>query len=335
MLTAVLFSFGQGIIHPYYTVALSPALAGVVGIGAVTLWSHRSLLTKYVLAGVFAVTVAWSYTLLARTPAWNPWLRVVLAIGGLVVVGAMFAWPFLSKRTALVVVIAAVAVGLLGPGAYTLATAATPHSGAIPSAGPASANVGGPGGIGRGFAGAARRTGDAARGGRVARRVHRPADRRAGFRRIRRCADRSGAAPGGVGNGAGGGAAGLGGLLNGTTVSTQLKSVLVANHATYRWIAATVDANNAASYQLATGSPVMAIGGFNGTDPFPTLAQFEQDVAKHEIHYFIGGGRGGGPGGQQSSSTSTAIATWVANHFTAKTVGGVTIYDLTAANSKA
>jgi len=75
----------------------------------------------------------------------------------------------------------------------------------------------------------------------------------------------------------------------------------------------------------------MAIGGFNGTDPSPTLAQFRQYVAKREIHYYIGGGtRSGGPG-NQTGSTATQIATWVASHYTAKTVGGVTIYDLTKA----
>ena len=127
----------------------------------------------------------------------------------------------------------------------------------------------------------------------------------------------------------------MGGLLNGTTVSNQLKTLLNADHSSYRWIAATINANSAGSYQLATGSPVMAIGGFNGTDPSPTLAQFKQYVANGQIHYFISGGTGGigGPGGQTAStSTSTAISTWVTSHFTAKTVGGVTVYDLTAAN---
>ena len=48
-----------------------------------------------------------------------------------------------------------------------------------------------------------------------------------------------------------------------------------------------MNSNNAAGYQLASGEPVMAIGGFNGTDPAPTLAQFEQYVAAGKIHYFI------------------------------------------------
>ena len=54
-------------------------------------------------------------------------------------------------------------------------------------------------------------------------------------------------------------------------------------------MAAAVGSNNAAGYQLATGAPVMAVGGFNGTDPAPTLAQFQADVADGRIHYFVGG----------------------------------------------
>ncbi len=72
----------------------------------------------------------------------------------------------------------------------------------------------------------------------------------------------------------------------------------------------------------------MAIGGFNGTDPSPTLAQFEQYVAAGKIHYFVGGGlSGAGNGGSQAAA---AIVTWVQQNFTAKTVDGVTLYDLTA-----
>ena len=83
----------------------------------------------------------------------------------------------------------------------------------------------------------------------------------------------------------------------------------------------------------------MAIGGFNGSDPAPTLAQFQQYVRNGKVHYFIANGRGGrgfgggggfgGPGG----NTSSTISTWVSQNFASQTVDGVTIYDLTQPRS--
>jgi 4-amino-4-deoxy-L-arabinose transferase-like glycosyltransferase len=316
VVTSALFSFGKGIIHPYYSIALGPAIGAVVGVAAVTLWSHRSVYAQYVLTAVFALTVVWSYVLLDRTPTWHPWLRAGLAISGFAVLAAMMLWHVLGRRSAVAVAAVAVAVSLLGPGAYTLATAATPHTGAIPSAGPTVAASFGRGGPRRaGFGG-----GRFPAGG-----FNPPSVGPGGF-------VPPNFGPGGragrFGRGPGAGAPG-GGFLNGTTVPAATTSLLKSGSSGYRWVAATVDANNAASYQLATGEAVMAIGGFNGTDPSPTLAQFERDVAAHRVHYFIGGGSGGGPG-RASGATAGEITSWVANNFTAQTVGGVTLYDLSA-----
>jgi len=113
-----------------------------------------------------------------------------------------------------------------------------------------------------------------------------------------------------------------------------LDKLLQSNAGRYDWAAATVSANSAAGYQLSSGEPVMAIGGFNGTDPAPTLAQFEKYVAEGKIHYFIAGGRGGGPGGAGGSSDDASqITSWVESHYTAETVGGVTVYDLASGGS--
>ena len=79
----------------------------------------------------------------------------------------------------------------------------------------------------------------------------------------------------------------------------------------------------------------MSLGGFNGSDPWPTLAVFQHYVANHQVHYFISGGTGFGGGGAASGGTSTTsqISSWVAANFTAQTIGGVTVYDLTAPTS--
>jgi hypothetical protein len=96
-------------------------------------------------------------------------------------------------------------------------------------------------------------------------------------------------------------------------------------------VAATDGSSSAASYELATGGdPVMAIGGFNNNGGELSLAQFIRYVQAGDIHYFIAsGGGGGGPGGAGSSSSSD-ISSWVSAHYTAATIGGVTVYDLTA-----
>jgi hypothetical protein len=142
-----------------------------------------------------------------------------------------------------------------------------------------------------------------------------------GFGRPRRGAFQGGA-PRGPGRGGG-----LGGLLDAGTPSPALVALLRSGSAGYRWAAAAVGANSAAGVQLASGKAILAIGGFNGTDPAPTLAQFKRLVARHEVHYFLGsGGRGLGGG-----DASSAIASWVAANFTATTVGGVTVYDLSNA----
>jgi hypothetical protein len=82
----------------------------------------------------------------------------------------------------------------------------------------------------------------------------------------------------------------------------------------------------------------MAIGGFNGSDPSPTLAQFKKYVAEGKIHYFVSGGTGGGMGGGEmggggmgggGNGTSSQISSWVTENFTEVTVGSATFYDLT------
>lgn len=137
---------------------------------------------------------------------------------------------------------------------------------------------------------------------------------------------------GGFGERGAGRMGGMGGLLNGAKVSDRAKALLEKGADDYTWAAATIGSQNAASYQLATGKPVMAIGGFNGSDPSPTLARFKEYVADGKVHYFLAGGRGGkggrgGPGGDRGGSSQ--ITSWVTKTFKKVTIGSTTFYDLT------
>jgi hypothetical protein len=223
---------------------------------------------------------------------------------------ALLAAHRLGRRLVTVVLTAGILAGLGGSAAYAVQTAGTAHTGSIPSAGPA---VAGANGFGGGFG---------PRGG-FGRRGGFPggpppgAGGSPGRPRIN-------GGPGGTGRGA------MGGLLDAQTVSSATATALEQNASSYTWVAATVGANNAAGYQLATQLPVMPIGGFNGSDPSPTLAQFKAYVAAGKIHYFIASGGGGFGNAMGGSNSSSAIASWVESTFTSTTVGGVTLYDLTA-----
>lgn len=118
---------------------------------------------------------------------------------------------------------------------------------------------------------------------------------------------------------------GGGGLLEGSKPTDELVDVLEQDADDFTWVAAAVGSNSASGYQLATERPVMPIGGFNGSDPSPTLEQFQQYVADGKIHYFIASG-GGMMGGD--SGTASEITEWVEANFTSTTVGSVTLYDL-------
>ena len=348
VVTGLVFSLAQGIIHPYYTVALAPAIAAIVGIGTWALWSRRSALwARLAMAATVLATSAWSVVLLDRVPTWHPGLRpVILAAGCIAAVLLVFSSyishvPRARVARAFALGVAGVAV-LAAPAAYTLATVTTPHSGAIPSAGPASASAAGgfgnggggfrPGGrAGQGVAGAQR---GVPHGGQFS-----PGGTGAGHTST--APSFAGGTPSGFpGGGTPGGARGrgtqggnIGGLLNSSTPSKAITAALKADASKYTWVAAAVGSNESAGYQLASGEPVMAIGGFNGTDPSPSLAQFEKYVSEDKIHYFIasGGGFGGGPGGTSGTSDDASLITsWVESHFTATTIGGVTVYNLTA-----
>jgi 4-amino-4-deoxy-L-arabinose transferase-like glycosyltransferase len=349
--SGLVISLGQGIIHPYYTVALAAPLAGLVGIGTVGLWQRRAQWpARATLAAALVATSVWGFVLLDRTPQWFPFLRPLVLTAGILGAAAILALPFLRRTPKLAVgLVVGLGLGaaLITPLFSTVATAATPHSGAIPTVTPTPAGGGGfPGGGGfggRGFpgfggTGGGTRTGTGFPGGGRPPTGGRPGGGFAGGGFPRGGPGGTGrtgggGAPGGFAGGGGGfgGGGGGAGFLNASTPGATLTKLLEANASHFTWVAATVNSNSAAGYQLASDDPVMAIGGFNGTDPAPTLSQFETYVAEGKIHYFIAGGGAGGFGTGSSSDDSSKITTWVEAHFTAKTVDGTTIYDLTSA----
>ena len=304
----IVFSFMSGIIHSYYAVALAPAIAALVGAGAVELWGLRERFRfgGIVLAGAIMISAIWSWQLLGRSPDFVPGLGLVIVIVG-AIVAIIVSLPATAelRRTQALAVALGIGILLAGPLVYTLDTMSTGYSGGDPHPGPAVAadsTQGGPGGNGGGFGGGTPPSGAAFGGGFGG-------------------GTGSGTPPSGAGFG--GGSAGAG-----SSTDTALATYLEANKGSSTWIVAMTSAMQAGSLELSTGDAVMAMGGFTGSDPAPSLAQIQADVASGALRYVLVGGNGGGPGG--NSSTASAVTAWVTSVGKVVDYGGSsgTLYDL-------
>ena len=271
---ALLFSFMSGIVHPYYSVVLAPAIGALVGAGIVDLWAwrSRSVAGGVVLGTAVVVTALLAAVLLARTPDFVPWLGPGVAVAG-VVTGVLLALPAgrVEPRLDLAAVGLAVAVTLAGPASYALATMDRSIAGGDPQVGPATVR-GGLGGLPQGMGGLA---------------VGPP----------------GGGSPFPPGGRPGGGVDSLG---------SKLVDYLVANRGDATWLAAVPSAHLAGPIQLQAGFPVLAMGGFSGSDPTPTVEQLQAYVRSGELRFVLTGGERGGavPGGP--AQTQASISRWVA-----------------------
>ncbi|MEU0498626.1 glycosyltransferase family 39 protein [Mycobacterium sp. NPDC006124] len=272
LVTGAVFSFMAGTVHPYYNVALAPAVAALVGIAVAQLVARRdALLARVVLAVMLLGTGVWSFVLLDRTPDWWPAIRWIVLVGSVVVALLLALRANRLGKATVAVVLATIVVGLGGPTAFSIYNAANAHGGPGTMSGPQKAGgfggFGGPGGPG---------------------------------------------GPGGRGD------------------SAQLEALLEGTHT--RWAAAGIGSMQVGDLELKTGASLMAIGGFTGGDPSPTLAQFQQYVADGQVRYFLADSGRGGPNWHRTGSAGD-ITAWVEKTFTKTDVGGTTVYDLQSSRS--
>nr|WP_296776926.1 glycosyltransferase family 39 protein [Rhodococcus sp. (in: high G+C Gram-positive bacteria)] len=311
LVTGLIFSYMSGTIHPYYTVALAPAIAGLVGTGGYALWLKReSIWGRIGLASMMLAAGIWSWVLLHRNTDWLPALKWVL-LGGTVIAALLILAAGRYKKLAAAAVIVGAVAGLGGAASYAIATSATAHGGSIPTAGPtgAASDSGGMGGGGMPSGGGQGGSGQMPSGDMPTGDGGAPTDSTAPD-----SAATETAAPTSGG--------GLGG--DSSESSDDVNALLESADTT--WSAAVNGSQTAATYELNTDTAVIAIGGWS-SDPAPTLDQFISYVSNHQVKYYISGGQGGGMGGG-SDTTSSEISEWVAANFTATTVDGVTVYDM-------
>jgi 4-amino-4-deoxy-L-arabinose transferase-like glycosyltransferase len=295
VVTALVFSYMSGIVHSYYAVALAPAIAALVGAGLVDLWAARARIWLGGIAvGIVCLGTAWfGSTLLDRTPDFDPGLGLVavclaaVAVVALVIVSVPAIGRKLPARR-IALVFAAIGV---------CATLIAPAAYAIDTTGIAYG-----GGDPHPGPGAASSIGGFGGFG--------------GF-----------GGSGGFGGLRGGGLPGDGGGIGGNSSDTALLQYLVANKGTSKWIVAANSSQEAGSIEIATGLPVMAMGGFTGSDPTPTLDELKRYIAAGELRFVIAGGSMGGFGGGSSS-----VSSWVVSTCSAVSYGGTaSLYDCAGA----
>jgi 4-amino-4-deoxy-L-arabinose transferase-like glycosyltransferase len=288
LLAAGAFFSVANFFHSYYLVTIGPPIAALAAIGVASLWdgvvshSRTAWLLPFGLVGTALVQAR----ILSYYPTWSTWLTPLVVgatLVGAVALSVALAGPDLRHTRVLKRAAAGVAIGalLVAPAVWSGYTTVYGSSGGLPSAGPqvASSNA---------RFGAL--DGSAADGTAP--------DGASGF---------SGAP--------GSGAPNFGGP--GGEVSTDLITYLEANQGSTTYLVATTDSNSAASIILASGQPVMSLGGFTGSDPILSVDQFASLVASGEVRYVLVSGAGGGFGGPQGSgSDNNAILNWVKSNGT-------------------
>lgn len=257
LVTGAVFSLMNGTVHPYYTVALAPAVGALVGLGAVWGWRDRGAIDgRIALACMAGMAGGWSAILLHRNHFGAPWLPLVVVS---TCVGAAAIVLIGERRSTAVGLTMGVIAAMVGTLAFTVATAASPHHGTTPIA------------VGR--------------------------------------------------------------STGGESSDRALTELLAATNTP--WSAATNGSQSAANLEIASGTSVMAIGGWSA-DPVPTLDQFVEDMHAGRIAYYVESGKGGAaqPHGRvirtenHSTSHTREIADWVAAHYPAVPMGDSLVYRL-------
>ncbi len=270
LLTGAVFSFAQGIFHPYYTTMLAPAIAALTGAGLVRLWRDFRAPTGYgwvVLPLGVALTAAWAWVLVSRDTSWHGWLRYAVAVIGVLAVAGLLVARLGRARLAggglaRAGTVLGLVTALLAPGVWSTATALG-----------ASGNMGGANPL------AGPNTGPGGQGGPGAR---------------------AGGAPGGTGYvmeqprrvmiGGGGE----------SSLTDEQRKILdyVTRNAGDAEIKLAIDngAAGASAWIINTDETVIGMGGFSSRDEAPTVDQLDQWVRDGRLKYVLGSGGQDQPG---------------------------------------
>lgn len=331
----LVFSSAKGTFHPYYTSAMAPAIAGLCGIGLVLLLqaARTSLVAHAALAAGTAGTAVLAVELLGRADDFAPWLRTAIPVlAGVAIVASVGLRG--RGRAMRGLAVAAIVTGALavtlGPASYAVADLGRALDGNNVLAGPASAGRGGFGGMGGPGAAGGRGTGGPPAGapggtqGAASATALPPGTTEGGAAG----AGATGSGSTDAGGASSGATAGGAGRMGGG-VSDEVIAYLQQHQGGAKYLLAASGSQTTASVIIATGEPVVTIGGFGGSDPAPTVTQLAQMVRDGELRYVLVSGGGMGRGGASAS----ALNAWVTAHGTAVTdvtVDNGTLYAVSA-----
>lgn len=312
---AAMFSVVAGM-HQFYTSALAIPVALLVGTAFFVARSRRILWAQLALVTVAALTAVGVAALYSDPSPILAGAQVVIAVGALIVLVIEH-----RRRVAYRATVALVAGGmLLTPAVWSGITVSTPSSINPTAAGVSTfSGFGGMGGTRGGFAPGGGAGGSAQNGTAPGGSAQNGAPTGTG--------SRGGSMPRRDGGGESTGAPS--GFGSGSSDTAGLISYLTAHRGDARHLVATFGAQEAAGLIIESGGEsVLPIGGFDGSDSVPTLAQFQQMVADGEVTYVLGSAAGGFGGNSGASSTTEQISTWVASTCTVVTdaPGGSTLY---------
>ncbi|HEX4787336.1 MAG TPA: glycosyltransferase family 39 protein [Actinospica sp.] len=353
LVTALAFSAGT-IPHSQYMTVLAPGLAALAAAGIVGL--HRAFAAGerlgWLLIAAIAGTVAWATKLSYENTvflSWLPPLVIVLGVAAIALLVAQRLWH-VGRLAAIGTVLGAAAM-LATPAAWALSTfstqydgtsinaAAGPYSGQFGTAGGTGGRMGGAGGFRGDFGGApggGTGNGEAPSGGGLSGLPGSGDTGSSGSGSADSGSGGTGGFPGGSAGtegglsggtsaegGLGGRGAAAGGGPGGTsTLSSaqqELLSYLAKNQGGAKYLMAVMSSGDAEDYIADAGASVLPIGGFSGSNGYPSLAQFKAMVAQGELKYVLvsaSGGTGGGRMGGTSSDATSSIQSWVTSNCT-------------------
>lgn len=311
-LTMATFFSIAGMFHRYYLTMLAPGVAALTGIGAVALWREWRRPVPgprlgwgwlgWAVLAIPLATAAVQARLLASYPDWSrrlmPPIVALCAAAAIALLVTRLPWRWGRSEQGRAVRIAGLALTvsllalLIAPATWagiSVNAAATGLASPLPSAGPAVRDgFGGPFGS---FPGGPPYGARPGRDGATAPNNSPP--------------------PGGPGQPPFGGPPG--GFERRGRLTDQEVRWLIDHQGTATYLVAVTSANQAAPLILQTGLPVMATGGFLGSDPILTADSLAQLVHDGKVRYFLLGG-GFDRGGFGVGGNGFSVASWVTRH---------------------